>query len=120
MKALGILMMAALATAGAQDKPKKPARGDTTLAARMIRDSLDRIKLAKLPHDSMKVSTLYQSETPLAISLTTNIKRIRGDKDANAPYRWATISYTDSGKTVTIPTRVRTRGIWRLKTCEFP
>lgn len=120
MRTFGILMVAALTSVSAQEKPKKPVRGDTTLAARVIRDSLNRIKLAKLPHDSMKVSTLYQSETPIAITLTTNIKRIRADKDANAPYRWAKVSYTDSGRTVTIPARIRTRGIWRLKTCEFP
>ena len=71
--------------------------------------------------DSSKVAALYETDAPLAITLTTNIKRIRGDKEANAPYRTATISYTgEDGKPVTIPARIRTRGIWRLKTCEFP
>jgi hypothetical protein len=65
--------------------------------------------------------TFYTTATPLEMKLTTNIKRIRGDKADKAPWRPATISYTDaSGKTVTIPTEVRTRGIWRLKNCEFP
>ena len=71
--------------------------------------------------DSLKVASFYASDTPVALTLTTNIKRIRGDKEANAPYRPATISYAgDDGKTITIPARIRTRGIWRLKTCEFP
>src|SRR6185295_10933760 len=78
---------------------------------------------AKAPKDSGQLAKFYQTETPLAATLTTNIKRIRGDKSADAPWRAATLSYPatapDTG-TVTVPVRIRTRGIWRLKTCEFP
>ena len=101
-------------------KAPKPARTDTSLAARFQRDSSQAKKLAKLPHDSSKIAAFYSETAPLAITLTANIKRLRDDKDANAPYRAATLSYVDDGKTVTVPARVRTRGIWRLKTCEFP
>lgn len=63
----------------------------------------------------------YSAADPLEIKLTTNIKRIRSDKGDKAPWRSATLSYTDTaGKVVSIPTLVRTRGIWRLKNCEFP
>src|SRR5215212_7965367 len=76
----------------------------------------------KAPKDSGQLAKFYQSETPLAATLTTNIKRIRGDKSADAPWRPATLSYPatapDTG-TVMVPVRIRTRGIWRLKTCEF-
>lgn len=65
--------------------------------------------------------TFYASADPLEMTLTTNMKRIRGDKSEKAPWRPATVSYTDSaGKLVSIPTLIRTRGIWRLKNCEFP
>jgi hypothetical protein len=63
----------------------------------------------------------YTAMAPLEIKLTTNIKRIRSDKGETAPWRPATLSYTDAaGKLVTIPTLIKTRGIWRLKNCEFP
>jgi hypothetical protein len=58
---------------------------------------------------------------PLDITLTRNIRRIRGDKEDTAPWRLAVFSYSDTdGKVVTIPAQIRTRGIWRLKNCEFP
>jgi hypothetical protein len=75
-------------------------------------------KAVKRAKDS---EAFYLASTPLELKLTTNIKRIRGDKGETAPWRPATLSYTDAtGKLVTIQTQVRTRGIWRLKNCEFP
>jgi len=107
-------------TAAKTPKATKPAKTDTSTAAKLLRDSLKAMKIAKMPHDSSKVAALYAVETPLTLTLTANIKRLRDDKDANAPYRAATISYVEDGKTVTVPARVHTRGIWRLKTCDFP
>jgi hypothetical protein len=89
-------------------------------SAKLARDS---VKMAKAAKDSGSVGRFFRSETPLTVTLTTNIKRIRGDKSDNPPWRPATLSYAapapDTG-TVTIPIRIRTRGIWRLKNCEFP
>jgi len=74
--------------------------------------------------DSTKQVHFFQSETPLEVTLTTNIKRLRGDKpdkDGNTPWRAATLTYAGAdGAPATIPLRVHTRGIWRLKNCEFP
>ncbi|MES2523468.1 MAG: hypothetical protein V4617_12265 [Gemmatimonadota bacterium] len=68
-----------------------------------------------------KVSKLFKSETPLEITLTANFKQLRKEKSNTAPWHAATIAYTDStGKSVKVPLRARTRGIWRLKHCEFP
>jgi hypothetical protein len=65
--------------------------------------------------------TFYTGATPLELTLTTNLKRIRSDKADKAPWRPATLTYTDpNGKVITIPAQIRTRGIWRLKNCEFP
>lgn len=65
--------------------------------------------------------TFFESEEPIAVTFTTNIKRLRGDKSDKAPWRSGAMSYaTPDGKAVSIPAQVRTRGIWRLKTCEFP
>lgn len=64
---------------------------------------------------------LFRSEVPFDITLTLNIKQIKKDKQPNSSWRTATISYTDSaGKKVEVPLRVKTRGIWRLKHCDFP
>jgi hypothetical protein len=64
---------------------------------------------------------LFDATEPLAVTLVTNIKQIRGDKDDKAPWRAASFVYKDAdGAPMTVPARIRTRGIWRLKTCTFP
>ena len=69
----------------------------------------------------MPAPPLFASETPLAVTLTTNIKQIKKDKMADAPWRAATLSYAGTdGKTVTLPVRIKTRGVWRLKHCDYP
>jgi hypothetical protein len=75
--------------------------------------------------DSAKVKTyetkFFDSEVPLEATLITNIDRIRHDKGSKVVWRPATWAYTGpDGKPVVIPIKIRTRGIWRLKTCEFP
>lgn len=68
-------------------------------------------------------SPLFRSEAVLTATLTTNLKSLKRDKGDKAPYHAATLSYPDSsapGGTRTVPLRVRTRGIWRLKNCDFP
>jgi hypothetical protein len=92
-----------------------------------VKDSVkiakDSVKMAKAAKDSGLVSHFFRTETPLTFTLTTNIKRIKGDKSDNSPWRAATVTYTavapDTG-TVTLPIKIKTRGIWRLKNCDFP
>src|SRR5207244_2802572 len=40
----------------------------------------DSVKLAKAAKDSGKVSHFFQTEEPLTLTLTTNLRRIKGDK----------------------------------------
>lgn len=73
------------------------------------------------PVKPSRESKVFRSTTPLPITFTVNFKRIRGDRGDSVPWRQATLSLADDdGKPITIPIRVRTRGIWRLKNCEFP
>jgi len=73
------------------------------------------------PAGETKVPRLFRSESPLALTLTLNVKQIRRDKGTTPPWRSGTLSYTDSAsKLVEVPLRARTRGIWRLKQCVFP
>lgn len=81
-------------------------------------------KEAQGPTGEKTVPVLFTSETPLTMTFRTNIKQIRHDKakeGENAPWRWGTLTYQDSAnKPVEVPVKVRTRGIWRLRNCEFP
>jgi hypothetical protein len=104
-----------LALPGALAAQEKKAKTPEELAA--AKQAAMERALAK----SKESEAFYSSTDALVVTLTTNIKRIRGDKSEKAPWRSATLSYTDAaGKSVVIPTRIRTRGIWRLKNCEFP
>ncbi|MFL5465039.1 MAG: hypothetical protein ACJ8AC_13495 [Gemmatimonadaceae bacterium] len=83
------------------------------------------LKVAAAPDDSGKTverrKGLYDSQDPLEVTLTTNIGKIRGDKGDNPPWRPATLSYVEAdGGPVSVPLKARTRGIWRLKMCDFP
>jgi hypothetical protein len=63
----------------------------------------------------------FESQAPIEVTLTANISKLRGDKSPEPPWRAATLSYKGAdGNAVTVPLRARTRGIWRLKTCDFP
>ena len=73
--------------------------------------------------DTARPVKFFATETPLAVTLTTNIKRLKNDRPdkGKAPWHAATLAYTGSDSAlVTVPVRVRTRGIWRLKNCDFP
>jgi hypothetical protein len=101
-------------TAGAQGKEKKNAK-EMTAEEKAEADHQKALKRAQLSE------AFFTGVQPIDITLTTNIKRIRSDKQENAPWRNAVFSYTDAGgKIVQVPAMIRTRGIWRLKNCEFP
>ncbi|MDO8501301.1 MAG: hypothetical protein Q7S20_05625 [Gemmatimonadaceae bacterium] len=94
----------------AQAKKKEPKTEEQLKAA-----------VEKAIRHSKETEAFFFAAEPLPVTLTTNVKRIRGDKGDKAPWRPARISFTDaSGKVVSLPTELRTRGIWRLKNCEFP
>lgn len=68
-----------------------------------------------------RTTTFYDTDAPVPVTLAVNIKRIRGDKGDEMPWRAAELNWTGpDGKTVALPIKARTRGIWRLKNCEFP
>jgi hypothetical protein len=101
----GVAPAHAQGAAGAKDKAPKAPKAE---------------KPPKTPGEK-RVPPFFQSETPLALTFTTNIKQIRRDKGESAPWREATLTYQDSAsKTVAVPVKARTRGVWRLKQCQFP
>ncbi len=98
-----VAMQPAIGHAQDQKKPKAP-------------------KEAKPPKTGdATVPPLFASETPLAITFTANFDKLRGDKSQTSPWRPATMSYLGAdGKTVTVPMRAKTHGIWRLAHCALP
>jgi hypothetical protein len=70
--------------------------------------------------DSLPTPPLFASARPIALTFTANLRRLRADRDSNAPWRAITIAYAAEGGDVVVPGRARTRGIWRLKNCSFP
>lgn len=79
---------------------------------------------AQAPTDSAapkKPAEIFRSESPFAATLTANLGRLRRDKADKAPWRHVTLAYSGAdSQPVVVPARARTRGIWRLKKCEFP
>lgn len=63
----------------------------------------------------------FDAQDPIEVTLTANIGKLRGDKRGDPPWRPATMSYKSlDGNPLTIPLQARTRGIWRLRMCDFP
>ncbi|MBP6773851.1 MAG: hypothetical protein KA154_12695, partial [Gemmatimonadaceae bacterium] len=119
---LAVAALAALSTAGAGTlaaqaaPPAKGTKSDAPKAKKADNDTTP--KVPKAPD-----SPLFKSESVIDATLTANFKAVKKDKSETAPWHAATIAYADSdapgGKRV-VPLRVRTRGIWRLKNCDFP
>ena len=63
----------------------------------------------------------WEGQDPINVTLTANIGKLRGDKRTDPPWRPATLSYKGpDGLPLTVPIQARTRGIWRLRMCDFP
>jgi hypothetical protein len=100
------MRLSAQAQQGNEKKEKKHKTADITTQAELV------------PHEAAQIFT---AEQPIAFTLTANFGRLRHDKSAESPWRDATITVQDSaGTKVDIPLKVKTRGIWRLKQCDFP
>jgi len=114
---IAVLALMPVAAASAQAGGAQVAQGPQA-AGKQKKDPAKKAEKAKL-----EAATKFydkNDESPLAVTLTTNIKKIRGDKGDTGPWRDATLSYINDGKPVVIPIKIKTRGIWRKKNCEFP
>lgn len=101
-------------SAKSTDKPAKAAKTPKVKAEKAPDDTVKTPKKAPNPR-------LFRSEVPFDVTLTLNLKQIKKDRQPDSPWRTARLSYADStGKKVEVPLRVKTRGIWRLKHCDFP
>jgi len=88
------------------------------------RPGLAALVLAALfPAHGAAQTKLFRSDSVLPITLRFDVRALFRDRDttkAKAVWRDATLTYAESGGPITIPVRMRTRGIYRLKTCDDP
>lgn len=109
-----VLLATALAsvTLSAQDPVVASAAGAKQESKSVVKEENAKV---------FKPAPIYDTQEPIEVTLTTNIGKIRGDKGTTPPWRTATLSYKDTaGSLISVPVRARTRGIWRLKMCDFP
>ncbi len=66
---------------------------------------------------------LYRDSAVLAITVRGDLRHLFRDRDSmTAPWREGTLTLTAEGgaQPVTVPVRMKTRGIYRLKNCDIP
>ena len=98
-----------------------PLGSAASQAAEPTAEEKEAEEIRKGAERARRTEAFFAAAEPLQVRLTTNIRRIRSDKADKAPWRAAVLSYADAdGKNVDVPMRIRTRGLWRLKNCEFP
>jgi hypothetical protein len=80
-----------------------------------------------------KPAPFWQSTAPFEMTLTVNLKKVSekclgrstiafgpcDDPKDSAPWMWAAVMYVDGGSMVTLPARVRARGVSRFRICDL-
>jgi len=77
---------------------------------------------ALVPARGAAQARLFRGDSALEVTLRTDLRGLFADRDTTRDPTWrtATLSWAADTGTVTVPLRVRTRGIWRRANCEFP
>ncbi|MEX1185718.1 MAG: hypothetical protein WEA80_03930 [Gemmatimonadaceae bacterium] len=80
---------------------------------------------AQAPADSApkpyELQKLFSHDSVLRLTLTTNFRALSRSRSGAARYYGAKLTYSDTGASpITIPLRVRARGLWRRVNCEMP
>lgn len=98
-----------------------PAAAQAKKAPKKKKDAAG-VDAPKKVYDTTGVAEFFSTPDPLDVTLTFNVKRVRGDKGDKPQWHAATLAYTppNASAPVTLPIRVETRGIWRLHNCDFP
>ena len=64
----------------------------------------------------------FNADSAINITIRTDIRTLRNDRDTNdTPWRPGSVTWTSAdGQSRAVPVRLRTRGVFRLKYCDFP
>lgn len=66
-------------------------------------------------------SDFFATDSVLAVTLRTDLRALLRDRDPDAEiWRAATVRWMEAGTERAVSLRLRTRGLWRLRNCEFP
>jgi hypothetical protein len=95
------------------------------LAAPLAAQDTKAPKKPKDPNDTttkpFEPAPLFMDSKPVELTLTGSFAKIRKQRTGEATYFPGTVSYkSDSGPVISVPVRLRARGIWRRKNCETP
>lgn len=74
----------------------------------------------KVKLKSYRPPPLFAAEAPIEITLVAPFKQLRRDRTGKTPYRAGEITYEGDSGRVSVPVRLRTRGIWRRQHCDIP
>ena len=92
-----------------------------TSSASVRRALLAALAVALAARTALAQPRLFRSDDTLSVTLRTDLRALLRDKDtANAPWRNAMLTYAGPEGEVSVPLRVRTRGIYRLSHCDLP
>jgi hypothetical protein len=124
-----LVAMLALAAppALAQDAPapdtlrRDSLRADSTITRDgEPRDSADRGDDVPDAETLRLAAAFFAERRPLELSVTANLGGLRRQRGDDNPWRSVWIAYGSGDDTASLPARARTRGIFRLKLCDFP
>jgi len=93
------------------------------LPARSLAQAPSAPAAAAIPGSGAPPAPLYRADGVLSLTLRTDLRHLLRDRDSTrAPWRDATLTLAGEGgaPAVTVPLRVRTRGIYRLAHCDIP
>jgi hypothetical protein len=84
-------------------------------------------KAPKKPKDSTEAAKpyspppLFAAQAPIEFTLVGSYNKLKKERTGEAHYYPGTVSYKgDDGAAVSVPVRLRARGIWRRKNCDVP
>ena len=63
---------------------------------------------------------LFAEVQPIEVTLSAPFRQLRRNRTGEAVYKPATLSYAGDSGVVTVPARVRPRGVWRRQNCDIP
>lgn len=70
--------------------------------------------------EAQSPSRLFSDHTPLTLQLAGDLHALKGDRGAQRKSHPAVLRYGSGADTGSLAVKLRTRGIFRLKTCSFP
>jgi len=107
MRKAMLLLLALAMPLAAQDtkKPKEPKKA---------KDPSDTTTKPFVP------APLFMEQTPIEFTLVGSYAKIKKQRTGEATYFPGTVSYKGDSGMVTVPVKLRARGIWRRKNCDVP